>query len=122
MDQLTKHEFINKFKEDFTGDDNKGYLHNGSFISESELSEITNNEITNLGEVEQLLNTGTEDELIDFNNQLMAFIFSDEEEFQGSYEEKEGSGDFCWYLDFGNIEIKKDKKGINYTGVRFYKE
>jgi len=121
MLEIIKKQFLTKFDGQFIGDDEKGYKHNGSFIPESEFSELTKSEITSLDEVNKLITSGNEDDLLNFNNQIMAFIFGDGENYQGSYEEKKRSGDYCWYLDLGNIEIDDKNKGIKYSGVRFYK-
>jgi len=122
MSAITKKQFLTKFKSQFIGSDKKGYDHNGGFIPESKLSELSKYQITSLDEVNELITGGDDDDLLNFNNQIMAFLFGDGEDYQGSYEEIKGDGDYCWYLNIGNIEIDNKNNGIKYTGVRFYKD
>jgi len=124
MDEITKDEFLENFGSEFVGDEKRGYDYQGFEIPAAQLKDITKQAYSTLDEIETMLkdpeNYG--DELTDLNNTLMAFIFGDGDEFQGSYEEESGSGDYCWYLDFGNIQIDKENKCLRYVGVRFYKD
>ena len=125
MDEITKDEFLGKFKDEFVGNDKKGYKYNGFFIEEKNLSSATGHIASTLDEVEEILaNKDTEEGgevSTEINNAIMAHIFGDGDDFQGSYEVKAGSGDYDWNLDFGNIELDRKKGGIQYSGVMFYK-
>lgn len=124
MDEVSKVEFLENFEAEFIGNDQDGYDYKGFFIKEDDLKNITKGIINNLEELQSLISNAeeNEDEISELNNTIMAYIFGDGDEFQGSYEEEPESGDYCWYLDFGHIEIDYDKKGFNYKGVRFYKD
>lgn len=123
MDEITKAEFLEKFKNEFKGNDKTGYEYEGFSFAESDLKEITHHTYSSLDDIEQVIENREEDdgEHSELNNMIMSHLFGDGDDFQGSYEEEEGSGDYCWYLDFGNIEIDKNKKCLNYKGVRFSK-
>ena len=125
MDEITKDEFLESFKDEFVGNDKAGYNYNGFFIEEANLASATNNIASTLDEVEEILANQEDEEggetYTELNNAIMAHIFGDGDEFQGSYEEEAESGDYDWYLDFGDIEIDRGKSGVKYSGVRFYK-
>lgn len=124
MDERTKSQFLKYFKDEFKGSDKSGYDYKGFVIREKELKEMTHHTYTALGEIENIIEnrTDNEDEYTELQNMIMAYLFGDGDDFQGSYEEEEGSGDYCWYLDFGDIEIDKKNKCIKYSGVRFYND
>ncbi len=123
MDEITKADFLSNFKSEFKGNDKNGYDYCGYSIPEKKLKDVTNHSFATLDEIENIIENRdeNEDEYSELNNSIMAHIFGDGDEFQGSYEEEEGSGDYCWYLDFGDIEIDQKNKCLNYKGVRFYK-
>lgn len=124
MEEITKDQFIENFKTEFDGNDKDGYDYKGYTIPEENLKEITNHSFSTLDEIQNIIENpeDNEDEFTELNNSLMAHIFGDGDEFQGSFEEEEGSGDYCWYLDFGTIEIDTTKKCLKYLDVRFYKD
>jgi hypothetical protein len=123
MDEITKNDFLENFKEEFTGNDENGYDYKGIFIKESDLSNVTDGIANDLNELEEVIAKEDDDdgELTEINNKIMAYIFGDGDDFQGSFEEELESGDYCWYLDFGDIQVDRNKNGFNYTGVRLYK-
>jgi hypothetical protein len=126
MDEISKDDFLENFKDEFSGDDKSGYDYKGFFIEESNLASATNHIASSLDEIDAILENKEndaegEDSYTELNNAIMAHIFGDGDDFQGSYEEELESGDYDWYLDFGDIEVDRNKGGINYTGVRFYK-
>lgn len=123
MDEITKSEFLKNFNSEFAGDDQVGYNYKGIFIEEDRIKEITKGMLNNISDLEKLIRTPDEsgDDFTELNNLIMAHIFGDGDEFQGSYEEEAGSGNYSWYLDFGDIEIDRKRNGFSYTGVRFYK-
>lgn len=126
MDEITKNDFLENFADEFTGNDKDGYDFKVFFIKESDLSNVTDGIANDLNELEKVIareedEDDVDGELTELNNKIMAYIFGDGEDFQGSFEEELESGDYCWYLDFGDIQIDRNKNGFNYTGVHFYK-
>ena len=123
MDEITKNDFLENYADEFAGNDENGYDYKGIFIKDSDLSYVTGRIVNDLKELEDIIprdNEDGDDEFTELNNKIMAYIFGDGEDFQGSFEEELESGDYCWYLDFGDIQIDRNKNGFNYTGVRFY--
>jgi hypothetical protein len=121
MQEITKQEFLEKFGSRFSGNDINGYVLENVYISVADIKNLTNGIIENLNQLSAMctIDAHDNDDWIELHNCLLANILGDGENYQGSYEEYSGSGDYNWYLDFGSIEIPH-KKGFIYSGVRFY--
>jgi hypothetical protein len=121
MKEISKADFIEKFKDQLTGDENSGYIFKKVFISSDKLASATNQLAPNIEILEDLLNSD-DDAFAKINNAIIAFIINDGITYQGSYEENLGSGIYNWIIDFGNILIDNNKKGVFYSGLKFYKD
>lgn len=126
MESITKAQFIDRFKQEFSGDDKSGYTFRDVHLSESDLGQITEGLIVCIGELRQLLtdvsNGQREDEYADVHNFVMAHVMGDGKVYQGSFEESLGTGDYCWFLDFGAFSIDSSEKRIMYSGIKLYKD
>jgi hypothetical protein len=122
VDEITKNEFLKKFQHSFFGNDIDGYTFKGANFSVSEIRDITNGFARDLDELEELCNDSDNDDWTELHNAILANLFGDGENFQGSYEEKAGSGESNWFLDFGKIEIAHVGEGFSYSDVRFYRD
>ena len=121
MDEITKAEFLKQFGNDFTGTDETGYMHEGYSLTLSTLTTLSERAVSSVDELTKYLENLDEDELVEFHNRTMAHIFGDGDNYQGSYEEKSGSGDYDWYLDLGEFKLTDDPQyPVRYEGVRFY--
>lgn len=125
LTEISKAEFLDNFKAEFIGNDQVGYDYIGCFIEESTLAAATGHLASTLDEVDDILASENDDDggdaFTELNNAIMAYIFGNGDEFQGSFEEETGSGDYDWYLDFGDIKVDRSQGGIFYSGVRFYR-
>ena len=122
MNELTKSEFIKKFKKELSGDDNKGYVYQDVFVSSEEFDEISTYQISDIEELRKMLDDHDEEGILNFKNALMGYIFGGGQDYQGSYEDVKGSRDYCWYLNLGEIKLCFDPDGLLYTNIRFYKD
>jgi hypothetical protein len=73
-----------------------------------------------MDDLKTLLESDDINEITELNNSIMNWAFAEGNNFQGSYEEVEGSGEYNWYLDFGKVEFQPDGKEAKYVGVRLY--
>lgn len=126
MESITKAQFVDRFKQGFSGDDKSGYTYRDVHLSETDLEQITEGLIVGIGELRQLLddvsNGQREDEYADVHNFVMAHVMGDGKVYLGSFEESLGTGDYCWFLDFGAFRIDSSEKRIIYSGIKLYKD
>jgi hypothetical protein len=124
MKEIAKREFLRKFGTRFSGNDMDGYNFESVYVAASEVREITNGVIDDFEELKTLCKikpyTHENDDWSETHNSILANIFGDEENYQGSYEEVAGSGDYNWYLNFGKFKIDQAGEGFIYIDVHFH--
>ncbi|MDG1661256.1 MAG: hypothetical protein P8H40_07770 [Winogradskyella sp.] len=118
--EITKAVFLEKAPFHYEGDDIKGYTFIGINFFDFEIKEVTDNMASTMDDLKTLLESDDIDEITELNNSIMNWAFAEGNNFQGSYEEVEGSGEYNWYLDFGKVEFQPDGKEAKYVGVRLY--
>lgn len=118
--EMTKQDFLEKYTQ-FQGNDDDGYEFPSIEIESDDLVGLSGGLIEDLEMLGNILENPDDNEeiMLELNNSIMNRIFGDGESFQGSFEEEKGSGEYCWYLDFGNILIDEDNV-VQYAGIRFY--
>ena len=119
LDLIDKEQFIENFEGEFEGNDQKGYLYKGFFISTSEIYDATCRMVSDCGDLKELIEENNDDDIIELHNSIMAYLFGDGKNYQGSYKDTEENVD--WYLDFGEIIIDEECKGFTYSNVSFYR-
>ena len=118
----SKNQFFKKYSKLFKENYKNNFYFEDTFIASENLDEITRYNISTKEELEKLLSSNDEEAIQTLHNQIMGFLFGDGEDYQSSFEETSGSGDFCWYLDQGDVEICADLDGFKYKRVRFWKD
>ncbi len=74
-----------------------------------------------MSQLSEVLERSDNEFLLELNNLIMNYLFGNGNAFQGSFEDQADSREYCWYLDFGNIEVNLNRDIISYSGVRFYR-
>jgi hypothetical protein len=116
-DERTKEQFLLDYQDIFEGDDQNGYVAKIQFISD--IYTYTNQDAGTLDELTDILEEEDEDRLTELHNSIMAHLFGDGENYQGSFEAEsnQGNGDYDWYLYFGNIVLDNDSEGFVYRNI-----
>lgn len=118
--ELTKQEFLERYSQ-FEGNDDDGYVFPTIAIDSDEFVDLSGGLVEDLEMLENILENPDDNEeiLLELNNCIMNKFFGDGDSFQGSFEEERGSGEYCWYLDFGRMSIDEDYE-VQYSGISFY--
>ncbi len=122
-DFLTKNEFLDRFSSEFSGDDETGYEREPFVMTAGVLRLATNGLFQTIRDVELVLADPEKNRIgiAKLHHLLMAFLFSDGEELQLSFEEEKVWGRIYWSLHFGEIKIDQINHRLIYYKVRLDK-
>ena len=84
MDFIDKEQFIKNYFLEFEGNDQKGYLYKGFFVSTSKIFDATCRMSSGCRDLKELIEENIDDNIIELHNSIMTYLFGDRKNYQGS--------------------------------------